>query len=43
MTELTRVLRSLRRAADDPRAAFAHQLRIGLSVAALILLLSLLG
>ncbi len=42
MTELVRVLRSLRRATDDPRDAFAHRLRVGLAIAALILFLSLL-
>ena len=43
MTELVRVLRHLRRANDDPRAAFAHRLRIGLLIAALILILSIIG
>lgn len=42
MTELVRVLRSLRRATNDPRAAFTHRLRVGLAIAALILFLSLL-
>jgi len=42
MTELTRVLRGLRRLTDDPRQMFIHRLRIGLMVAALILILSLL-
>lgn len=42
MTELVRVLRGLRRRTDDPRDAFAHRLRVGLAVAALILILSLL-
>ena len=42
MTDLVRVLRGLRRLTDDPRDAFAHRLRIGLAVAALILILSLL-
>ena len=42
MTELVRVLRSLRRLTDDPRDAFGHRLRIGLAVAALILFLSFL-
>ncbi len=42
MTELVRVLRSLRRATDDPRAAFMHRLRVGFAIAALILFLSLL-
>ncbi len=43
MTDLVRVLRGLRRLTDDPRDAFAHRLRIGLVVAALILILSILG
>ncbi len=43
MTELVRVLRGLRRLTDDPRDAFIHRLRIGLAVAALILILSFLG
>ena len=42
MTDLVRVLRGLRRLTDDPRDAFAHRLRVGLMVAALILILSLL-
>jgi len=42
MTELVRVLRGLRRLTGDPRERFAHRLRIGLAVAALILILSLL-
>ena len=42
MTELVRVLRGLRRLTDDPRARFLHRLRIGLMVAALILIVSLL-
>ena len=42
MTELVRVLRGLRRLTDDPRQVFVHRLRIGLMVAALILILSLL-
>ncbi|WP_275426799.1 hypothetical protein [Roseovarius amoyensis] len=42
MTELARFLRNLRRDAGDPRETFAHRLRIGLAVAALILLISAL-
>ncbi len=42
MTELARVLRGLRRAADDPRAIFTHRLRIGVAVAALIFFFSFL-
>ncbi len=42
MTDLVRVLRGLRRLTDDPRDAFNHRLRIGLMVAALILIFSLL-
>ncbi|MEI4197349.1 hypothetical protein [Roseovarius sp. E0-M6] len=42
MTELVRVLRGLRRLTDDPREMFVHRLRIGLMVAALILILSFL-
>lgn len=42
MTELVRVLRGLRRLTDDPREMFVHRLRIGLMVAALILMFSLL-
>ena len=43
MTELVRVLRGLRRLTDDPREAFVHRLAVGLAVAALILILSILG
>jgi hypothetical protein len=43
MTELVRVLRSLRRLTDNPREAFVHRLAVGLAIAALILILSLLG
>jgi hypothetical protein len=43
MTELVRVLRGLRRFTDDPRERFTHRLRVGLLVAALILILSTLG
>lgn len=42
MNELLRLARSLRCDPTDPRQAFAHRLRIGLAVAALILVLSLL-
>jgi len=42
MNDLLRRARSLRCDPADPRAAFAHRLRIGLAVAALILILSLL-
>jgi len=42
MNELLRLARFLRCDPPDPRQAFAHRLRIGLAVAALILILSLL-
>jgi len=42
MNELLRLTRSLRCDPSDPWQAFAHRLRIGLAVAALILTLSLL-
>ena len=42
MTELLRLTRALRSECDDPRARFAHRLRVGLAVAALILILSFL-
>jgi hypothetical protein len=42
MNELLRLARSLRCDPADPEQAFAHRLRIGLAVAALILILSLL-
>ena len=42
MNEILRLARSLRCDPADSRAAFAHRLRIGLAVAALILFLSLL-
>lgn len=42
MNELIRLARCLRCEPSDPRQAFAHRLRIGLAVAALILILSLL-
>ena len=42
MNELLRLARALRCDPVDPRQAFAHRLRIGLAIAALILVLSLL-
>jgi hypothetical protein len=42
MTDLLRLARALRRNASDPGQAFSHRLRIGLAIAALILVLSLL-
>ena len=42
MSELVRVLRGLRRPISDPRRAFVHRLRVGLAVAALILIFSFL-
>jgi len=42
MNDLIRLARSLRCDPAVPRAAFAHRLRIGFAVAALILILSLL-
>lgn len=42
MNELLRLARSLRCEAGNPRQAFAHRLRVGLAVAALIFVLSLL-
>ena len=42
MDELLRLARALRCAPTDPRLAFTHRLRVGLAVAALILVLSLL-
>jgi len=41
MNELLRLARSLRCEPSDSRQAFTHRLRIGLAVAALILILSL--
>ncbi|WP_306120465.1 MULTISPECIES: hypothetical protein [unclassified Roseitalea] len=41
MNELIRLARSLRCDPADARQAFTHRLRIGLAVAALILILSL--
>jgi len=43
MHELLRLARSIRCDAADPGQAFSHRLRIGVLVAVLILLLSLLG
>ncbi|MDZ4122820.1 MAG: hypothetical protein U1E02_01390 [Hydrogenophaga sp.] len=43
MHELLRLARALRCDPVDARQAFAHRLRIGLAVAALILILSLIG
>ena len=42
MTELLRLARALRSDCDDPARRFAHRLRVGLAVAALILILSFL-
>jgi len=42
MTELLRLARALRSECGDPRARFGHRLRVGLAVAALILILSFL-
>lgn len=43
MNELLRLARSIRCDAPDPGQAFSHRLRIGSAVAALILLISILG
>ena len=43
MHELVRLARSLRCDPVDARQAFAHRLRIGVVIAALILILSLIG
>lgn len=43
MNELLRLARSFRCDAPDPGRAFGHRIRIGLLVAALILLISILG
>ena len=43
MSELLRLARSLRCVPVDARQTFIHRLRIGLAVAALILILSQLG
>jgi len=42
MTELLRLARALRTGCEDPRTRFAHRLRVGLAVAALILIFSFL-
>ena len=42
MNDLLRRARALRCDATDPSQAFSHHLRIGLAIAALILVLSLL-
>ena len=42
MHELLRLARSIRCDAADPGQTFGHRLRIGLAIAALILVLSLL-
>jgi hypothetical protein len=42
MNDLLRLARALRCDATDPGQAFSHRLRIGLAIAALILVLSLL-
>lgn len=41
MRELLRIARSIRRDTADPGEAFRHRVRIGLIIAALILILSL--
>ena len=43
MNELLRLARSLRCDPADPGQAFRHRLAVGLAVAALILILSLIG
>lgn len=43
MNDLLRLARSLRCDGADPGQAFSHRLRVGLAVAALILLLSTIG
>jgi hypothetical protein len=42
MNEFVRLARSLRCDPADPRQAFRHRLAVGLAIAALILILSLL-
>ena len=42
MTELLHLARALRTNCEDPRTRFAHRLRVGLIVAALILIFSFL-
>ena len=43
MHDLLRLVRSLRCALADPGQAFRHRLGVGIAIAALILILSLLG
>ena len=43
MNELLRLARFLRCEPTDPRQAFRHRLGVGIAIAALILILSLLG
>ncbi len=43
MNELLRRARAIRCDIPDPRDAFGHRLRVGLAIAALILILSILG
>lgn len=43
MHDLLRLARSLRCDSSDPGQAFRHRLGVGLAIAALILILSLLG
>jgi hypothetical protein len=43
MSDLLRLARSLRCDATDPRLTYSHRLRVGLAIAALILLLSAIG
>jgi hypothetical protein len=42
MNDLLRLARALRCDASDPGQVFSHRLRVGLAIAALILVLSLL-
>jgi hypothetical protein len=42
MNDLLRLARALRCDATDPGQAFSHRLRVGIAIAALILVLSLL-
>ncbi|WP_299912218.1 hypothetical protein [Paenirhodobacter enshiensis] len=43
MNELLRLARSIRCDTPDPQQTFSHRLRIGLVIATLILLISILG
>ncbi|WP_347267972.1 hypothetical protein [Paracoccus sp. (in: a-proteobacteria)] len=43
MNDLLRLARSFRCDAPDPQQAFSHRVRIGFAIAALILLISILG